>query len=116
MSMLYEGFRLYKVLIVNGDRNCLVWFGNALCHRAKPVQEYLCQEDIKVLEWPLYSPDLHCIENVWAVLKMKVRNRNPCTVDELEDLVHFKQSFIKLCAKKLKRNINAFTKYRKNGK
>jgi transposase len=35
------------------------------------------------MRWPANSPDLNPIENVWAVLKLNVRKRRPCTVKQL---------------------------------
>ncbi|CZT10276.1 uncharacterized protein RAG0_14798 [Rhynchosporium agropyri] len=40
----------------------------------------------KSIEWPLRSPDLNPIENIWRVLKQKLRNRNPHGGWTLEDL------------------------------
>ena len=38
------------------------------------------------INWPPYSPDLNPIENIWRVLKQKLRNRNPYGGWDLEDL------------------------------
>jgi transposase len=42
---------------------------------------------IKSLTWPGNSPDLNIIENLWAILKRKVRARNPKTLWELENTI-----------------------------
>ncbi len=39
---------------------------------------------VRVLDWPACSPDLSPIENVWRILKRKMRQRRPRTV------AHFK--------------------------
>ncbi|PVH68322.1 hypothetical protein DL98DRAFT_348731, partial [Cadophora sp. DSE1049] len=41
---------------------------------------------IYLIDWPFCSPDLNPIENIWRVLKQKLRNRNPYGGWKLEDL------------------------------
>ena len=41
-------------------------------HRSRMPLDYYIQNDIRLLEWPAYSPDLNPIENIWANIKNKL--------------------------------------------
>ena len=56
---------------------------NAPCHRAHIVRDWFTENDIPVMQWPPYSPDLSCIENLWSWLDKKLAKDPPTTKDEL---------------------------------
>lgn len=45
---------------------------NAPIHTSRVVRSWIQSEDVELLPWPPYSPDLNIIENVWAWLSRKV--------------------------------------------
>jgi transposase len=59
----------------------------APCHRSKVVKQCCSSIGLKQLEWPGQSPDCNPIENLWSVLKKKVRERHPQTVSDLKNAI-----------------------------
>ncbi|KAG2458847.1 TCB1 transposase, partial [Polypterus senegalus] len=53
-------------------------------HTAKISKEWLQDNSVNVLEWPIQSPDLNLIEHLWRDLKMAVHWRFPSNLMELE--------------------------------
>ncbi|KAG1168040.1 hypothetical protein G6F71_009292 [Rhizopus microsporus] len=41
-------------------------------HRSKMTQEWLKSNEVKVIDWPAYSPDLNPIENMWHFVKCEL--------------------------------------------
>jgi transposase len=58
---------------------------NDLKHRSNYSRTWKSDHQIVTLSWPSHSPDVNPIENLWALLKVKVAQRRPKT---LEDLVN----------------------------
>ena len=54
-------------------------------HTAKIVKQYLKDNKIRYIEdWYGNSPDLNPIENLWAIMKEELRNRNTSTFCKLQ--------------------------------
>lgn len=56
---------------------------SAPCHTAGTVKNWLKEKRIRLLNWPGNSPDLNPIENLWQVLKRKVRLHAPSNLQDL---------------------------------
>ncbi|KAK7886739.1 hypothetical protein WMY93_026360 [Mugilogobius chulae] len=56
----------------------------ALAHAAKSTKDWFTRKQLEVLAWPANSPDLYVIENLWAIIKRKIRDRKPTKLDQLK--------------------------------
>ncbi len=52
---------------------------NAKPHTAAITTAWLHSRRVRVLNWPACSPDLSPIENIWCIIKRKIRQRRPRT-------------------------------------
>ncbi len=60
---------------------------NAKPHTAAITTAWLHSRRVRVLNWPACSPDLSPIENIWCILKWKICQRWPQTLQQVETYI-----------------------------
>jgi hypothetical protein len=60
----------------------------APCHRSHIVKDKCEELGIRQLEWPGQSPDCNPIENLWSIVKSKVRSQQPRTMADLKEAIN----------------------------
>ncbi len=68
-------------------RPCVFQQDNAKPHTAAITTAWLHSRRVQVLNWPACSPDLSPIENIWHIIKWKIRQRQPRTLQQLETYI-----------------------------
>ncbi len=53
----------------------------------KVTKSWFNDHGVTVLDWPANSPDLNPIENLWGIVKRKMRDTRPNNADELKATV-----------------------------
>ncbi len=60
---------------------------NAKPHTADITTAWLRSRRVRVLNWPACSTDLSPIENIWRIIKRKIRQRQPQTLQHLKTYI-----------------------------
>ncbi len=66
-----------------GDADFIFQQDLAPAHTAKGTKSWFNDHGVTVLDWPANSPDLNPIENLWGIVKRKMRDTRPNNADEL---------------------------------
>ncbi len=70
-----------------GDADFIFQQDLAPAHTAKGTKSWFNDHGVTVLDWPANSPDLNPIENLWGIVKRKMRDTRPNNADELKATV-----------------------------
>ncbi len=79
-----EHFMLPAADQLYGDADFLFQQDLAPAHSAKATSTWFKDHGIPVLNWPANSPDLNPIENLWGIVKRKMRYARPNNAEELK--------------------------------
>ena len=57
---------------------------NAWYHWSIEALEFYYENNIKTIDWPLYSPNLNPIENIWAIMMRKIAEKTLTTINRVK--------------------------------
>ncbi|KAI2666726.1 Transposable element Tcb1 transposase [Labeo rohita] len=81
---ILEHFMFPSAEKLYGDKDFIFQHDLAPAHSAKTTGKWFTDHGITVLNWPANSPDLNPIENLWDIVKRKLRDARPNTLNELK--------------------------------
>ncbi len=84
---ILEHFMLPSADKIYGDADFIFQQDLAPAHTAKGTKSWFNDHGVTVLDWPANSPDLNPIENLWGIVKRKMRDTRPNNADELKATV-----------------------------
>ncbi len=84
---ILEHFMLPSADKLYGDAHFIFQQDLAPAHTARGTKSWFNDHGVTVLDWPANSPDLNPIENLWSIVKRKMRDTRPNNVDELKATV-----------------------------
>ncbi len=80
---ILEHFMLPFADKLYGDADFIFEQDLAPAHTAKGTKSWFNDHGVTVLDWPANSPDLTPIENLWSIVKRKMRDTRPKNADDL---------------------------------
>ena len=76
LKVLEEAIEEMKELRDTSRDVLFLQIDNARYHWSIEALKFYYENNIKIIDWPLYSPDLNPIENIWAIMKRKIARKN----------------------------------------
>ncbi len=90
-------------------RPCVFQQDNAKPHTAAITTAWLHSRRVCVLHWPVCSPDISPIENIWLIIKLKICQRRPQTLQQLE--IYIRQEWDQIPTPKLQKLITSMPRH-----
>ncbi len=79
---ILEQFMLPSADKLYGDADFIFQQDLAPTHTAKGTKSWFNDHGVTVLDWPANSPELNPIENLWGIVKRKMRDTRPNNADD----------------------------------
>ncbi len=77
-------FMLSSADKIYGDADFIFQQDLAPAHIAKGTKSWFNDHGVTVLDWPANTPDLNPTENIWGIVKRKMRDTRPSNADDLK--------------------------------
>ncbi len=84
---ILEHFMLPSADKLYGDADFIFQQDLAPAHTANGTKSWFNDHGVTVLDWPANPPDLNPIENLWGIVKRKMRDTRPNNADDLKATV-----------------------------
>ncbi len=81
---ILDHFMLPSADKLYGDAEFIFQQDLAPAHTVKGTKSWFNDHGVTVLDWRANSPDLNPIENLWGIVKRKMRDTRPNNADELK--------------------------------
>ncbi len=91
---ILEHFMLPSADKLYGDADFIFQQELTPVHTAKDTKSWFNDHVVTVLDWPANTPDLNPIENVWGIVKRKMRDTRPNNADDLKAVIKATWAFI----------------------
>ena len=84
-SQIHKGILQNKLLpSMESHRTTIFQQDNTLCHSSKVMQAFFTKNKLTILDWPGNRSNLSPIENLWIIMKSKMRRKEPENIEDYQ--------------------------------